>query len=235
MAKLQNPDLSGKVVLLTGAGSGFGRSMSKAFCDAGAHVFGVGRRADKLAETAKFAGTRFTSLVSDVSDPSQSPKLVEQVLKSANALHVLVNNAAVMLDDKNLSELSLELWEKTWRTNVSGMLALTQAAFLPMRAGRYGRVVNVTSGLGFFPMLEYGSYCVSKAAVNMMTRVFAMEGARDGIYVNAIDPGVARTEMNPTASESPDTINRVALFLASTTDKTHNGKCFNKRLQLVEW
>lgn len=229
-------NLMGKVVLITGAGSGFGRSMSKAFCAVGAQVVGVGRRLEKLEETAKIAGPRFTPIQWDVSKAKEAAALVAQVLEKLGTLHILVNDAAVMIDDDvPLSKLSLEKWDVTWQTNVSGMLALTQAAFEPMRRQRFGRIMNVTSGLGFFPMLEYGSYCVSKAAVNMMTRVFALDGARDNILVNAIDPGVARTEMNPTASDSPDSINKVALFLAMLADSAHTGKCFNKRLQLVEW
>ena len=229
-------NLTGKVVLITGAGSGFGRSMSKAFCAAGAQVIGVGRRVEKLDETAKIAGPRFTPMPYDVSKTDEARALIAEVIEKLGALHVLVNDAAVMIDnDMPLSKLSMEKWDTTMLTNVSGMFALTQAAFEPMREQRFGRIMNVTSGLGFFPMLEYGSYCISKAAVNMMTRVFALDGARDNILVNAIDPGVARTEMNPTASDSPDSINKVALFLAALGDKAHSGKCFNKRLQLVEW
>lgn len=233
---MANVDLTGKVALITGAGTGFGRSMSKAFCAAGAQVIGVGRRVDRLEETAKLAGPRFTPMPWDVSKTREAREFVKSVTDKIGALHVLVNDAAVMLDDDvPLSKLSIEAFETTLQINVSGMFALTQAAFEPMRKQKYGRVMNVSSGLGFFPMLEYGSYCVSKAAVNMLTRVFAMDGSRDNILVNAIDPGVAKTEMNPTAADSPDTINKVALYLASLPNTGPTGKCYNKRLQLVEW
>lgn len=232
----EKTDLTGKVALITGAGTGFGRSMSKAFCAAGAQVIGVGRRAEKLEETAKVAGARFTPMVWDIAKTGEARDFMKQVLAKTGTVHVLVNDAAVMLDEGvPISKLSLEDWQQTWQINVSGMMALTQAAFEPLRKQRYGRVMNVTSGLGFFPMLEYGSYCVSKAAVNMLTRVFALEGARENVLVNAIDPGVAKTEMNPSAGESPDTINKVALFLAALADNGPTGKCYNKRLQLVEW
>lgn len=238
-SRMQPPashDLTGKVALITGAGTGFGRSMSKAFCAAGAQVIGVGRRADRLEETARLAGPRFTPMPWDVSKTREARDFVKQVTDKLGVMHILVNDAAVMLDnDVPLSKLSLDAFETTWQINVSGMFALSQAAFEPMRKQSYGRIVNVSSGLGFFPMLEYGSYCVSKAAVNMLTRVFAIDGARDGILVNAIDPGVAKTEMNPTAADSPDSINKVALYLASLPNSGQTGKCFNKRLQLVEW
>lgn len=233
---MKKADLSGRVVLLTGAGSGFGRAMAVAFCAAGARVFGVGRRAGRLHETAALAGGSFMPLPWDIRETARAAELVGRVVGEAGRVDVLVNDAAILVDDDvPLSELDWSRWEDTWRTNVSGGLALTQAAFAPMRKQRHGRVAFVSSGLGFFPMLEYGSYCISKAAVNMMVRVFALDGAGDNILVNAIDPGVARTEMNRTASESPETVNTVALFLASLPEGGPTGKCFNKRLRENEW
>lgn len=225
-----------KTVLVTGAGSGFGRAMAKAFCDAGHLVFGIGRRNKKLEETALICGKNFHPMNWDITMLSDAPNVVADVVGRTGALHVLVNNAAVLLDDETtLSRLSLQTWEKTWQTNVSAGLALTQAAFNPMRRQRYGRVAFVTSGLGFEPMLEYGSYCISKAAVNMMVRVFALDGKPDNVLVNAIDPGVARTEMNTWADEPPESVVPVALYLAGIADGGPTGKCFDKKLLEVSW
>lgn len=233
---MARPDLKGKIALVTGAGTGFGRSMSIALCRAGAQVVGIGRREDRLLETAKAAGERFHSLKWDIAETRYAKDLVREVVARAGALHILMNNAAVMLDVPTpITQYSLENWESTWQTNVSAMLALTQAAFEPMKKQRYGRIANVTSGLGFRPMQAYGPYCVSKAAVNMMTRVFALESAAHNILVNAIDPGVAKTELNPSATQSPDTIIDVTFYLASLPSGGPNGNCYNKRLELIPW
>lgn len=230
------PDLKGKVALITGAGTGFGRSISVVLARAGAQVVGVGRREDRLAETAKAAGERFHPLKWDVSEARYATDLVREVVAKAGGLHILVNNAGVMLGEgAPLSRFTLEDWESGLRTNVTGPFALTQAAFEVMRKQRYGRILNVSSGLGFRPMVEYGAYCVTKAALNMLTRAFALESGTHNVLINAIDPGVAKTEMNPEATQSPDTINSVALHLASLPEGGANGKCFNKRLELVTW
>lgn len=235
--KKQNHNLSNQVILVTGAGSGFGQAMAVAYCKAGAQVIGVGRRENKLKETQSLAGELFHPMVWDVTEVSRSYELIQQVVSRFKRIDVLVNNAATFEDkETSINEISLETWNKTLHTNVTSVFSLSQAAYNLMSKQKKGSIINVTSGLGFEAAAEFGSYCVSKAALNMLTRVFADESAEAGVLVNAIDPGVAKTEMNQWATESPDTINAVALHLASLKPSDGvNGICLNKKKEVVAW
>ena len=230
--KLASPGaLKGKRVLVSGGGSGFGRAMAVAFAAEGARVAVCGRRAGKLAETAKAAGGKVLVLAADVGDPRAAAGLMESLDKEWGGLDVLVNNAGT-LKSGPLVGYPLEHWKATLDTNLTGPFLLTNAALGLMKEG--GRVVNITSGLGFFPMSPYNAYCVSKAALNMLGRAFAQELAGRGILVNTVDPGVAKTEMNSGASESPDTVVAITRTLASLPAGGPTGRFFKKSGEEIE-
>lgn len=222
---LESPDLKGRRILVTGGSMGFGLAMVEAFVKGGALVAACGRT--DLSE-AKKAGA--VTIKADVSLPAEVDALAASVRKELGGLDAVVNNAAIMFMEP-LLDMSPEKWRQTLEVNVTGAWLVTRAA-VPLMDG--GCIVNVTSGLGWGPMAPYSAYCVSKAALNMLTRAVALElGER--FRVNGLDPGVGRTRMNPNAGTEPESIVPIARVLAALPKDGPTGMCFKKSGGVAPW
>lgn len=224
--ELSKAKVAGKRVLITGASSGIGRALAEAFALDGARVAACARR------EARLEGLRGISEVfrADVGRAEEVERLLRDVGKALGGLDAVINNAGVLIEGR-LAEQPLEDWRRTLETNLTGPLLVARAA---ARVMPRGCVVNVTSGLGFFPMVPYDAYCVSKAGLNMLTRALALEW--DGrIAVNAVDPGVARTEMNPGAREAPGGVYPVVRALTALGVDGPTGRCFKKSGEEIGW
>jgi len=192
-------DLTGEVALVTGATSGLGRRFAQTLAAAGAAVVGCGRRAERLDELVAeitAAGGRAAGVPLDVSDASALADAVDQAEAAFGTVTILVNNAG-MPDAQRAHKMSLELVDEVLDTNVRAPWLLScEVARRLMAAQRPGRIVNISSS-GAFHYAGGGAalYSVSKASVNRITEVLAVEWARYGINVNAIAPGAFRSEM----------------------------------------
>ncbi len=187
-------EMSGKRVLVTGASSGIGRATAERFLEAGATVTLVGRRETALAEIAAHYPSRAHALVADLADERQCEACIERAVEWMGGLDVLVN-AAGILKSGSLETTSLELWDETMRINLRSIFYLMKLAVPHLEETR-GSIVNVSSvtGLRSFPGVL--AYCVSKAALDHLTRCAALELAPKGIRVNAVNPGVVRTNLH---------------------------------------
>lgn len=223
--------LRGKVALVTGGGTGFGLAAAVGLAQAGAHVVVCGRRAGKLATavariSARAAGDVYATSA-DVSDPSSVRALIDTIDARHHRLDVLVNNAGVLhpglLGDVEPAELQAMV-----ATNLLGPLLVTHAALELMKRHGYGRIVNVTSGLGWKVLPGYAAYAATKAGVNAFTRNLAAELTGWNILVNAIDPGVAQTELNPRGGDDPEKVMPGILRLATLATGGPNGLIFRK-------
>lgn len=224
--ELAKAKVAGKRVLITGASSGIGRALAEAFAFDGAAVAVCARR-EPLLSALRGKASVFRA---DITKASDVDRMLRGVEKALGGLDAVINNAGVLIEGK-LADQPLEDWRATLETNVTGPLLVARAA---SRVMPRGCVINVTSGLGFFPMIPYDAYCVSKAALNMLTRALALEW--DGrIAVNAVDPGVARSEMNPTAREAPSGVYPVVRALASLGVDGPTGRCFKKSGEELGW
>lgn len=200
-----------KVALITGANRGIGLETARQLGEKGFVVLLGARdrqKADTAAKELREQNIDARPLVLDVADPERIKRAAEEMSRDFDHLDVLVNNAGVMIDDegKKVSGQSLEIWRKTFETNVFGLIAVTQA-FLPLlRKSDAGRIVNLSSILGSTsyhatpgsPVYESKSspaYNVSKAAVNAYTVQLAYELKDTSIKVNAAHPGWVKTEM----------------------------------------
>jgi len=219
------PPLKGRRILVTGGSSGFGKALVLAFLNEGAKVAACSRHEKDLEPLRKKGAL---ALQADVSKPQDVQRLAEEIRKGFGGLDAAVNNAAVLLEGK-VSEQPFEQLEATHGVNVAGPLLVSRAAARLMDSGA---IVNITSGLGFFPMQPYGAYCISKAALNMMTRVLALEW-EGRILVNAVDPGVAKTRMNPAAQDPPEKVVAVVRCLLGPEGPT--GRCFKTDGSEVAW
>lgn len=223
--------LHGKTALVTGGGTGFGLAAAVGLAAAGAHVVVCGRRAGKLAAAVARISNRAAGDVyatgADVGDPASVTALIEAVNARHGRVDVLVNNAAVLhaglLGDVAPAELQAMV-----TTNLLGPLLVTQAALTLMKRSGYGRIVNVTSGLGSKVLPGYAAYAATKAGLNAFTRNLAAELRGWDILVNAIDPGVAKTELNPRGGDDPEKIVPGLLRLATLQTGGPTGRIFRK-------
>lgn len=191
---------NGKIAVVTGATSGIGRATTLAFAEQGATVLGIGRRAEALAE---LASNGVHTCQADLTDEEETVRAAETTLADFGGIDILVN-AAGILELGDVTSTTLEDYDRMMNINVRSVLHLMQL-FLPSLTERTGNIVNVSSvtGLRAFPGLL--SYCVSKAAVDQLTRCTALELAPSGVRVNAVNPGVVQTNLHLSGGMPSDT------------------------------
>lgn len=202
---MSEKQFTGKVAFVTGATSGIGQACAIAFANAGARVVGVGRRTEALDDVEKKireTGAEVLTIQADLSDVQEAERAVQRALEVFGGIDVLVN-AAGHLSNGTIENTSLEAWDDMMDVNVRAVFQLMQKA-LPSLVERRGNIVNVSSvtGLRAFPGVL--AYCVSKAALDQLTRCAALELASKGVRVNAVNPGVVVTEIHKRGGMNDD-------------------------------
>jgi NAD(P)-dependent dehydrogenase (short-subunit alcohol dehydrogenase family) len=187
----------GKVAFVTGATSGIGQACANAFANAGAKVACVGRNEEALAKIARQireVGGEALTVQADLSVEQEAERAIMHALEMFGGIDVLVN-AAGHISSGTIENTSLQAWDEMMSVNVRAPFQLMQKA-LPSLIERRGNVVNVSSvtGLRSFPGVL--AYCVSKSALDQLTRCAALELAAKGVRVNAVNPGVVVTEIH---------------------------------------
>jgi NAD(P)-dependent dehydrogenase (short-subunit alcohol dehydrogenase family) len=188
--------LSGKVAVVTGGSRGIGFATCELLASKGAHVIASARaeaNGDALRERVKELPGSVTVYPLDLADPASVDSFVEAIEANVDRVDYLVNNAGVLPQAQRLADVTREERETTVAVNLVGPWELS--CRLKPRMPRGGVIVNLASTAAYFPSVGLGTYCVSKAAVVMLTRVCALEWARDGIRVVAVAPGKTDTDM----------------------------------------
>jgi NAD(P)-dependent dehydrogenase (short-subunit alcohol dehydrogenase family) len=180
-------ELEGKAALVTGGTTGIGFAITEAFLREGARVAFTGRNEELGREAERSLGAGASFLAADAEDPGQIRASVREVTSTLGGLDVLVNNAGVGVLATPL-ETPLEDYERVMDVNVRGYWLYAQECF-PHLEARGGNMIHVSSDAGVLGEVEIGVYSVSKAAVNMLSNMFAVEGARRGVRSNVICPG----------------------------------------------
>jgi NAD(P)-dependent dehydrogenase (short-subunit alcohol dehydrogenase family) len=201
---------SKKIALITGANKGIGLETARQLGEQGITVLAGARdeaKASQAEEELRKAGLDAHGIVIDVNSADSIQTAAARIERDYGRLDILVNNAGVMLDDqkKKPSEQSLEVWRKTFETNLFGLVATTQALLPLLRKSAGGRIVNLSSILGSIHLhatpgspvydSKLPAYDVSKSAVNAFTVHLAYELKDTAIKVNAAHPGWVKTEM----------------------------------------
>jgi NAD(P)-dependent dehydrogenase (short-subunit alcohol dehydrogenase family) len=199
MTGLPSFDLSGQAALVTGASSGIGRHLAELLAAAGAKVALAARRVEQLAEAAReiaVAGGQALPIECDVTRSGSVAAAVATAEAELGPLTILVNNAGVVVS-KPLFEHSEADWDYVVDTNLKGAwLAAREFAHHLVGLKRPGRIINISSVLGFRTIGRVPAYCAAKAGLTHLTHVLAMELARYGILVNAVAPGYVETDFN---------------------------------------
>jgi NAD(P)-dependent dehydrogenase (short-subunit alcohol dehydrogenase family) len=198
--------ISGKIAMVTGAGSGIGRATSLALLKEGYSVVLAGRRPEALAQTAAEAGpgkTRTLVVPSDVSDPSSVGTLFERSKSVFGRLDLLFNNAGTGAPSVPLEDLTVEQWRRVVDVNLTGAFLCTQAAFRLMKeqAPRGGRIINNGSISAHAPRPNSAPYTATKNAITGLTKSTALDGRKYDIACGQIDIGNAGTEMTDRMKE----------------------------------
>ncbi len=195
--RLADFSLTGKVVVVTGAGRGLGKAIAAGMAGAGADVVAVSRTAaelDVIVKEVQELGCRALPVPADITRIGDIDLVIERALAEFGRIDVLVNNAG-----KNILESAVDVTEEAWDSVMN--LNLKASFFLAQRAGRVmiqqrgGKIVNITSQMSQVGFYKRAAYCASKGAVAQYTKVLAIEWAEHGINVNCVAPTFVETAM----------------------------------------
>lgn len=195
-------DFSGQTAIVTGAAHGFGRAICQALAAHGARVWALDIVAPELADTAKLcieAGGWCEARVVDITQPESVQSLVAEINVAGPSVSILVNNAGGVLGQvgQPLEAVTPAQWNAIFAVNVSSAFYLCQAVAPGMKAGRSGRIINISSGAGLtISLTGIQAYAASKAALVSLTRQLGHELGEWGITVNCIAPGFVRSNPN---------------------------------------
>ena len=187
-----------KVVLVTGATSGIGRTTAVAFAEGGAKVVISGRRKTEGEETVSMigkAGGQGLFVQSDVSDETQIKSLVETVTKEFGRLDIAFNNAGIGVESFPITQATADQYSRVFDINVKGVFLAMKHEILAMLETGGGSIVNMSSVAGQIGLPTAGLYVATKHAVNGLTKVAALEVAKQGIRVNSVSPAIIETDM----------------------------------------
>lgn len=235
---------AGRVVLLTGGGSGIGRATVHRLVDEGAHVVAVDISPTGLAETASTSSRpdAVTTMAGDVSDPALAPEVVEAALGVGGRLDLLVNGAGILRFEHS-HEADLDAFERILAVNLTGTFRFCRAALPALLEGERGAIVNVASTSSTYGHPWAAAYASSKGGVLALTRTLAVEYAKQGLRVNAVCPGSIDTPitgafalpegadhkllyriMSPTGMAGPEVVAAAIAYLGSDDALHVNGE-----------
>lgn len=234
--------LENRVAIVTGASRGIGRAIAITFAREGAKVvvnyYRQEGKADEVVTGIRAAGGTAFAFQADVTNRTAVDRMVEKAINEFGDINILVNNAGLSVSEASLLESKDEDFDVMFNTNAKGVFICTQAVVPHMMKNLYGKIVNISSvaGLGTSALPGNLLYACTKGAVNVLSKRLALELGPHGIYVNAIAPGLIRTDLafgrlSPSERDrkaasfrensmlhrvgDPEDIANVALFLAS--------------------
>ncbi|GAB2561566.1 glucose 1-dehydrogenase [Spirosoma areae] len=240
-------DLTGKVAVITGASKGIGEDMARVFARFGAKVVVSSRKqdaCDALANDIRAQGGDATGFAAHVGDMDQLRLLVDKTIAVYGGIDILVNNAASNPVFGPSLDCDGAAFDKIMQANVKAPFELSKLCYPSMKARGGGSIIMVSSIAGHTPDPGLGIYSVSKASLNMLTKVLAKEWGPDGIRVNAICPGLIKTKFSQALWQddkmldhftqripiarmgTADEISPLALFLASNASSYSTGSLF---------
>lgn len=211
--------LSGKVVIVTGAGKGIGFETVLTFCRLGCQVVAVTRSEEdlqRLAEHASFLSGDLLTIAGDVSDQDVVKQCVSQTIEKFGRIDVLINNAGMRFR-KGFLDISYEEWQHVMNVNLGSTFLFCQAVGPQMIAQQSGRIINMASIVGTLGLPELSGYAASKGGIISLTKSLALEWADHNINVNVLAPGFCETSY-------ADNFKQKSELYQFTLDRTPKGK-----------
>ena len=205
-------DLSGKIAIVTGGGRGIGRAIALGLANSGASVAVTSRtqkEVDAVAEEIKKSGGKALAVVADLTVNEQLENLVQATVGEFGKIDILVNNAARSFL-RSLIDLREDGWDKVFNTNVKAVWLLSRLVARKMMEQKSGRIINITTVGAEKAELGMAAYGCSKAALKMLTRCMAREWAQFGIQVNAVGPGLTKTDFSKPIWSNPEVAKHVS-------------------------
>lgn len=202
---LSSFSLEGKVAVISGASRGIGHASALALADAGANVVVASRKIadlEPVAEEVKAKGVKSMAVAAHIAKVEDSKALTEQVMKTFGRIDILMNNAGTNPYYGPIMDQDEKTYDITMNVNLKGLFFLSQLAARIMKAQGGGCIIN-TASIGGLRAGDLGVYCVTKAAVIMLTQVMAKEWGQYKIRVNAIAPGVIKTRLSEALWKDP--------------------------------
>ena len=199
MSTLPNFDLTGKVALVTGASRGIGEAIASTYAAAGAKVVITSRKQENLdvvADKIRSDGGNVLAIAANTGDSAAIQELMKRVNEEFGGVDILVNNAATNPHFGPILTSEETAWDKTFDINLKGYFRMAKACVESMKNRGGGKIINMSSVAGKKPQPGMGVYCLTKAAVIMLTEILAVELASDNIQVNAIAPGFIKTRFS---------------------------------------
>jgi 2-deoxy-D-gluconate 3-dehydrogenase len=191
-------DLDGKISLITGAGRGIGRAVALNLARAGSDIALVARsqaELDSVVQEIQNLGRRAAAFPADLTKIQQLESLTAKISRTMGGIDVLVNNAGINIPQDSL-DVTEEAWDTIMNINLKAAFFMAQAAGKVMiEQARGGRIINISSQTGSVALAKRAAYCASKAGLNLVTKVLAMDWASHEILVNAVAPTFIETEM----------------------------------------
>lgn len=186
--------LDRKIALVTGASRGIGRSIAGLLSARGATVFGTATSESGAAEISKYLKINSRGLVLDVREPALISSVVKSINDQFGTIDILVNNAAIT-QDKLLIRMRDDEWADIIETNLTSVFRLSKSVLRGMVRKRFGRIINISSMVGFTGNLGQANYSAAKSGIAGFTKSVAREVASRGITVNTVAPGFINTDM----------------------------------------
>ena len=197
----------GQLFIITGGGTGIGQALALNLAQKGEQVLIVGRREDPLIETSALS-PRIKFIPADLSKPDALQTVALHACELSSQIKGLVHNAGTIMPIEPLMSIKRSSWLQTMATNLEPALFLTQALSAHMTDAR---VLNISSGAAHFPVVGWGAYCVSKAALSMLTRCWQLEASH--FHVASVMPGIIDTDMQALIRAAKDMdIEKVEFF-----------------------
>ena len=226
--------LAGKIALITGASRGIGAAVAKRFAAEGAHVILVARTQAGLEEVddeIRDAGGTATLFVADLTDYDKIDQMGAALFERFGRLDVLVGNAGILGDLSPIGHIDPQAWDQVMAVNTTANWRLLRSCDPLLRQSDAGRAIFVSSSVGATPKAYWSIYAISKAALEIIVKIYALEIENTAIRANLITPGATRTNMralampgeDPETLKTPDDVTDYFVDLA-VSDCTHNGE-----------